>query len=175
MVDPFEVLEREHAAIGRVLKALEAATPNTADVAFFRAVVDFVREFADGSHHRKEEDHLFPALERRGIQRHMGPIGVMLHEHEEGREHAREMDRLIAAADLPKLCVRGRAYAALMRGHILKEEQALFMMGRSVLSAAEQAEVARGFATVGEREGVREPALRAADAVLARAGMRTSG
>lgn len=168
MPDPFETLEREHAAIGKVLKALEVATPQTVDVGFFRTIVAFVRGFADGSHHRKEEDHLFPLLEKRGIQRQMGPIGVMLDEHEEGREHIREMDRLLEAQDLPKLCVRGRAYAFLMRGHILKEEQALFPMGRAVLTEAEQGALARGFASVSEPPHVREAALRAADAVLHR-------
>ncbi len=40
---------------------------------FFPKVVDFIRNFADRCHHGKEEDNLFPAMEKRGIPRQAGP------------------------------------------------------------------------------------------------------
>jgi hemerythrin-like domain-containing protein len=34
----------------------------------------FLKEFADRCHHGKEEDFLFPALEKAGIKKEGGPI-----------------------------------------------------------------------------------------------------
>mgnify|MGYP000753666721 CR=1 FL=1 len=42
--------------------------------------VDFFRMFADRCHHAKEENHLFPAMEAKGMPREGGPTGVMLYE-----------------------------------------------------------------------------------------------
>ena len=47
--------------------------------------MDFLSIFVDKCHHGKEEEFLFPALEAKGVKREGGPIGVMLHEHEQGR------------------------------------------------------------------------------------------
>ena len=52
---------------------------------FFPRAVDFIRNFADRTHHGKEEDNLFPALEQHGMPRQGGPVGVMLDEHDQGR------------------------------------------------------------------------------------------
>jgi hypothetical protein len=46
----------------------------------------FFQQFADQCHHAKEEDVFFPVLKQRGIPEQGGPIGVMLHEHDLGRD-----------------------------------------------------------------------------------------
>ncbi len=46
---------------------------------------DFIRNFVDTCHHTKEEKHLCPMLESRGMSHDSGPIAVMLLEHTEGR------------------------------------------------------------------------------------------
>ena len=48
-------------------------------------IVEFFRVFADKCHHGKEEDLLFPEMEKAGVPKEMGPIGVMLAEHQQGR------------------------------------------------------------------------------------------
>jgi len=40
---------------------------------------------ADKCHHGKEEVHLFPFLEKRGVPARGCPMGALLHEHEQGR------------------------------------------------------------------------------------------
>jgi hemerythrin-like domain-containing protein len=47
--------------------------------------------FVDRCHHGKEEQLLFPALEQVGISREEGPIGVMLKEHQQGRNLVTKM------------------------------------------------------------------------------------
>ena len=48
--------------------------------------VDCVQGYVDRCHNQKEERHLFPRLEAKGMPRHGGPLGVMLQEHERAQE-----------------------------------------------------------------------------------------
>jgi hemerythrin-like domain-containing protein len=54
-------------------------------------LVSFFSDYVDRCHHGKEKQHLFPALERRGIPCHGGPLGVMCAEHEQSRTLLRRM------------------------------------------------------------------------------------
>src|SRR5512136_2617308 len=93
---PTEELSREHQAILTMIRILHkmadrldagtAVDPDDLDRS-----VEFIRVFADKCHHAKEEGHLFPEMERAGIPRDRGPIGVMLAEHEDGRKHVAAM------------------------------------------------------------------------------------
>lgn len=87
-------LKEEHQAILLMLKIMEAACKKLEageDVSKddLNDMVKFIKEFADKSHHLKEEDLLFPAMEEAGIPREGGPIGVMLTEHTTGREYVK--------------------------------------------------------------------------------------
>ena len=144
--DPFNHLENDHRVIELVLGALERADAEYVDASFYQDVIGFVQDFADGIHHEYEESHLFPALEAAGVMRHMGPIGVMLEEHVQARASIARLGTHVEAGDLKAACAEGRAYAALLRDHIHKEEHALFMVGRSVLSEETAAELADRFA-----------------------------
>jgi hemerythrin-like domain-containing protein len=99
-------------------------------------------------HHAREEDRLFPLLEQRGIPREGGPIGVMCAEHVMGREHVARMREHLAAEDLGQLRLESKAYAALLEGHIEKEDVVLFPMGQSVLAPEEIERLGRAFAEV---------------------------
>lgn len=59
-----ENLVKEHDQITKFLDRLEEEClcllkDKTIDEEFFRASISFIREFADGIHHKKEEDILF--------------------------------------------------------------------------------------------------------------------
>ena len=90
-----DILMQEHEVILRVIGALEIETDRLAagqDVrpGFFLDAADFIKGFADGCHHKKEEGVLFEAMTAAGLPQQSGPIGVMLAEHEQGRAlHAR--------------------------------------------------------------------------------------
>ena len=85
-----EILMNEHRLIEQVLDCLEEAAGRLEDGEeinpdFFIDAAEFVAGFADGSHHRKEEDILFVAMTEKDMPADSGPVAVMLHEHEEGR------------------------------------------------------------------------------------------
>lgn len=120
-------------------------------------ILDFVRTFADACHHGKEEDLLFTRLETKGFSREMGPVAVMLFEHEQGRGFVRQaLANLEAAAagdgNAANQVAQGLAgWADLIEQHIDKENNVLFPMAQQVLSQSEAHELEEAFARV-ERE-----------------------
>ncbi|MCG3130758.1 MAG: hypothetical protein FLDDKLPJ_01530 [Phycisphaerae bacterium] len=140
------ILMDEHRVIERVLDALEEKLRREPRVCrrFVTDAIDFFRNFADGCHHHKEEDELFPVLESAGIPRVGGPIGCMLHEHDEGRRLIRRMEEHLDAASQGEpradAVVRSAAadYAHMLRFHIQKEDTILFRMADQVLGEEEQ-------------------------------------
>ncbi|HTM07838.1 MAG TPA: hemerythrin domain-containing protein [Verrucomicrobiae bacterium] len=142
-----EVLTAEHRIIETVLEALEklAQTAETSALADWAKAIDFLRNFADKCHHLKEETLLFPTLEEHGIPREGGPIGMMLAEHEEGRGFVRAMAAAVDTGARDVLRREATAYIRLLRQHILKEDEVLFQMADSILSAEEQQKLLRDF------------------------------
>jgi len=150
---PSEILSDEHRVIERVLSGLEQLTkmPIAASLEHWRKALDFFRHFADQCHHFKEESVLFPALEAHGIPCEGGPVGMMLQEHEEGRDHVRSMIaavELLEAGDVAaqdSLINHARAYSTLLREHIQKEDDILFRMADEVIPEDEQREILKRF------------------------------
>jgi len=90
-------LSREHQAILRGLDLLKAAAASwrkyqAGAAEDCRALVEFFKTFADHCHHGKEEQVLFPKLMQAGITIHGRTLGVMLQEHEQGRDLIRGME-----------------------------------------------------------------------------------
>jgi hemerythrin-like domain-containing protein len=150
------ILRHEHEAILRMLDVTEEVAhrlrqnervaPET-----LGELNEFFQLFADRCHHAKEEELLFPLLERKGVPRTGGPIGVMLAEHEEGRARIREMvesadayGRGENAADR-RWAEAARQYSDLLSQHILKENNVLFGMAERVLSSTDQTKLAEDF------------------------------
>lgn len=155
------VIELVLGALERMAREVEMGQPLVRDRA--EKALEVLRNFADKCHHTKEEQHLFRALEARGMSRETGPLGVMLHEHELGRSHLRGMQRaLVGAAEAdpeagPAFARHARAYTDLLRQHIQKEDQVLYPMAERMLSGEDDAELAAAFAQV-EREVMGEGA-----------------
>lgn len=153
-----QVLRREHDLIERVLGLL-ADTCDRLDRGervpeeFFSWVVEFIRDFADGSHHHKEEEVLFPLLESRGIPREGGPIGCMLHEHELGRDCVRRMrEALLGPMQIPQFVAAARDYVVLLHQHIFKENNVLFAMAERCLSTDDDLAAAARYQTMEPQE-----------------------
>jgi hemerythrin-like domain-containing protein len=159
MTDAIDTLMAEHRIIEKALEALETAASRDLGASFYARALDFLQEFADARHHGKEEERLFPALERHGIPREMGPTGVLLEEHVAGRAHVRRMREQLRAGDVAALRRESLDYIALLRDHIRKEDEVLFAMARAALTPdearllASEFEAADAAATPRERYG----------------------
>jgi hemerythrin-like domain-containing protein len=156
MATATKVLRHEHEAILKMLGAAEEGARRLERGEEVRQETlanlhEFFRLFADRCHHGKEEDLLFPLLERKGFPRQGGPIGLMLSEHEQGRTLIGQMVEAFEAYKSGQKSAGARwteaaqGYAALLRAHIDKENNILFMMAERVLTPDEQASLAEDF------------------------------
>ena len=172
-----EILMEEHTVIKRVLNALESAVnassmSKAVEPEFFIDAAEFIRGFADGCHHRKEENVLFTAMIKSGVPVKGGPIGVMLNEHEQGRVLTRAMRsgaESWKAGQFPGRVEALKAaseYVVLLRQHITKENNVLFPMADRAIPVKEHAQVSEDFERVEHEEtgeGVHEKYLALAE------------
>ena len=105
-----EILIEEHQVISRVLDTMENAVESAAQglpvrPEFFIDSAAFIKGFADGCHHRKEENVLFKAITDSGVPVQGGPVGVMLSEHEQGRAFTRGMRAADSGVGVPHTVV----------------------------------------------------------------------
>jgi hemerythrin-like domain-containing protein len=117
------------------------------DVNDLKEIVNFLIVFADKCHHGKEEIYYFPALEKAGIPKADGPIGAMLIEHEQGRNNIRQMKESVSGVntDTQTFAKAASSYITLMKNHIEKENNILFMMGDQRLPEEIQMELREKF------------------------------
>ncbi len=144
-------LRHEHDAIISALHILEAITARIdrgldVDRKGIRDFISFLKEFADKCHHGKEEGILFPALVKAGIPERGGPVGVMLAEHEKGRNLIRQMESSAGSADYQGLARAAKEYAALLRSHIEKENEVLFPSAEKALTEPQLVQISESFA-----------------------------
>ncbi len=153
---PTETLKHEHEIILLALDAAEREAQRIQSTGTIRAdvvetMLDFFPNFADHCHHAKEEEVFFPRMEERGVPAEGGPIGVMLHEHEQGRQFLRaSRDALprAKAGERDAIAALGEnlaAYARLLRSHTSKENTVLFPMANRVFTPDDQREVEAAF------------------------------
>lgn len=137
-------LEEDHDHILVLLDVMDRMTAaDKPDVDDLEKVVYLIRSFADGFHHAKEENVLFPALALKGMSPYHGPVAVMLGEHAQGRSYvagmASNIDLLKTGdnAALEKIYSNMKDYTALLRNHIAKENNVLFRMAENLLTPEE--------------------------------------
>ena len=146
-----EILMHEHELILRGVAVLErmakrAKAGQAVPASDANAIIEFIRKFADGCHHAKEEGVLFPAMEAAGMPRDGGPIAVMLAEHDEGRAAVRAMLEAVgafgsSAVAQASFAVAADAYANLLTNHIYKENNILFRMADQVIGSHKDPEM----------------------------------
>lgn len=133
-----DILVEEHKYIKMVLgeirvQCISIVRGEEVKFQLFYDVIDFVRNFADKYHHKKEEDRLFNIMtEQLGLSTASGPVAGMLVEHDMGRAHIMELEKAL------KECEKGNTdakvdiiahaigYEQLLLKHIDKEDNAIY-------------------------------------------------
>ena len=135
-------LRRDHDLIEKVVKSMETTVSllregKTVPESILMPVIDFTKNFMDVCHHSKEEGSLFPALEKAGMPTTMGPIAMMLMEHEMSRQYAKKIEASAAtylkSGDATQLIVDMNEYSEHIAQHLWKENNRLFMMAEARL------------------------------------------
>ncbi len=151
-----KVLSEEHKhiliVVGMLEKeclALEKGKELRAD--FFKKAIQFIREYADQFHHKKEEDILFIELCKESIDMHCNPTYQMRHEHDLGRGFVKEMEEGLKEGDIPKIIYGANNYIQLIREHIYKEDNILYPMAEEALGEKDKKELELKFKEADER------------------------
>lgn len=140
-----DILYADHRRIEAKLDEVDRVTSgpwSPFPAAFFEEMVTFVSEFADGEHHQREETMLFPALVQAGVPVEHGPIAVMLHEHDLGRDCMRRIRENLEAARggnesaAAAVFTAATDYSELLRAHIWKEDNVLFPLANRLVPDA---------------------------------------
>ena len=156
-MQPIKDLKMEHDAVQLTLRILNKIcqriekTEEIIDLRHTDQLLEFFKVFVDKCHHGKEEELLFPALEKVGVSNKGGPIEVLLHEHQQGREYAQAMNAALAQYTKgDRTAVNGfvktaREYINLLDQHIDKENNVLFPLAEKHPSESERARLWEGF------------------------------
>jgi hemerythrin-like domain-containing protein len=158
-MNPTEVLREEHRLILGVLARFESILHSAREAGrigpgAFGPFLQFFRGFADRCHHGKEEEKLFPCLQRCGLPGDCGPIAVMLEEHRMGRSHVQAMTDVLPAAEAGEAAARdaflrhGLAFLELLRHHIAKEDHVLFQIADQIVVGGELSRLAEAYREV---------------------------
>jgi len=175
MDGPIQTLMEEHRVIEQVLGSMETFVINLrngadGDRGTVKDYADFLRNFADKCHHAKEEERLFVKMNEFGFPAEFGPVAVMLAEHVEGRAHVKVIWDIgagsgpLTSQERDALVSQGLGYVALLRAHIMKEDNILYPMATQALPPAEMEALGEAFEvyereTMGEGEHARFHAL----------------
>ena len=104
-----------------------------ADIGLTRAFLRFFRQFCDGRHRAKEEK-LFAWMSSLGLDQATGPLAVLHHEHDEGRELLRALAGAVnilearpsSRSALQEVHRLALSFVELSMAHVEKEEDVLF-------------------------------------------------
>ncbi len=151
LVAEHEMIERSMAVLKSCLENLDESAVNP--VQMMRAM-DFLLEFGDKVHNRKEEELLFPLMQERGIPVEGGPLGVMLMEHQAERELLGAMMmqakglKDASGTEIEEYRSKGLEYLQIRAEHIWKENDVLFKMGAKVTGDEDNTALLEGFARI---------------------------
>ncbi|MFZ5829521.1 MAG: hemerythrin domain-containing protein [Planctomycetota bacterium] len=184
-MSPVEVLLEEHRVIEGVLNCLErlvdeGTASGRVDAESACDAVAFFRGYAEDLHHDKEELHLFPAMEAKGLSKRANPTIEVLLEHEAQREYLAKMDQsaLAAAAGnkyaLAEFAQNARRFVEMLRQHIAKEDDDIFPLANEILDQAVQQKVLAGFMEVDAHRSAGGKFIRIADALAQRYGAQNA-
>lgn len=135
-------LRKDHDLIEKVIKSMDTTVQllengKSIPESILLPVIDFSKNFTDVCHHSKEENSFFPALGKAGMPTNMGPIAVMLMEHEKSRTIATNMEEstktYLSTGDATKLISDMKEYVEHITEHLWKENNRLFMMAEARL------------------------------------------
>jgi hemerythrin-like domain-containing protein len=123
---PIRKLVDEHVYIMKVISAMPAILDRlAADVdgtlPYIKKGIAFIKFYADGYHHAKEEDLLFEFFDNA-----LDIIQVMFKDHDTGRNFVKNTVQGIEDRDVGAITENLTGYCTLLKGHIKKEDEVLY-------------------------------------------------
>lgn len=144
-MNAIDIMVKEHEVIRRMLKIIRKISLdilNNKEINYeeFETIIDFIRNYADGHHHNKEEIKIFNKMVE-----NLGAVGEkiikhgMLVEHDMGRMYVRDLEEALSKVkngdEEAKLDVIANAisYTHLLERHIEKENNVIYKFAQREL------------------------------------------
>ncbi len=162
-MNPIERLRQEHQLELMVMQAAQreigfivsqgAPRPDRVE-----KLVLFFKRFVAGFHRVKEEKHLFPTLERRGLSGGTGPLAWVLEEHRETERLLKRIEKALppsqrgnsSATNIVRCCLS--EYIYMLRHHVKREEEFLYPASAVLLQPDDLSRLTEAFDAVEARE-----------------------
>ncbi len=153
---PVGILMWEHRLIERVIGLFSdqiagIGQTNRVDKAFIQTAVDFIRTYADRTHHGKEEDILFRRLENKDLlPDHREIMAELINEHVHARNLVKKLvdatERYLEGQDtVEEIAGHLESLARFYPDHIRKEDKDFFHQSMDYFSREEQDKMMREF------------------------------
>jgi hemerythrin-like domain-containing protein len=154
---PIGPLMKEHRLIERMVKLLneelnQIVQANKVDTEFLMVAIDFIRTYADRTHHGKEEDILFRELAKKQLsQEHQTTMKELVQEHVMARKitsslaNARIKYLKGNSESVPDIVASLRELVDFYPAHIKKEDKDFFYPSLEYFSKQEQADMLAEF------------------------------
>ena len=148
LVNPTESLRKDHALIDKMINALKIMSTllqkgTTIPKPILDQTIDFSTNFTNQCHHGKEEESLFPTLEKNGMPKEGGPIARMLFEHEITKNLTNSIIKsteVYLSTGQPGALIEDiEKYVEHVSLHLSKENQRLFVMADMLLADKQEA------------------------------------
>ncbi len=155
---PIDILMKEHELLLELAESLQQTARKLAAAANPAEISERLRQLARDlkaaeNHYLREENSLFPALERHGVSE---PPAVMWAEHDQVRGIKKRIYQVVGSGEgtIPKplwqdLSRAADDLASLLPSHFLKENRILFPIALQVVTEQEWGEVSGQFADIG--------------------------
>jgi len=148
-----QVLSEEHQNILKVINIVleeceQLQYGKTLDKGFFNDIISFIKNYADGFHHVKEEDILFKTMLNNEEHMHCNPIPVMLNEHDAGRQYVKGMELALSQENVKNLIENAQGYCYLLQNHIYKEDNILYPMAEQGLDEQQKQQIDNSYRKV---------------------------
>ena len=152
---PVGLLMIEHRVIERMIEVLDtelrrARESGEINAPLVRTGIDFIRQYADRTHHGKEEDILFRDLEDKDLkEKHRKIMSELVEEHRWGRRRVGELERALEdyqsgnAGAMEHIIAKLGALVDFYPDHIEKEDKHFFLEVIELFSEEEQSQMLR--------------------------------
>ena len=162
MTDFVRDLKNDHSVIQQVVAGMSAVAElldsgKQVDSSVLADLVQFLRVYAEQSHHEKEEQYLFPLLATKANVRTRRELESLEREHRSAKQLVGQLAKVAAVYVHNPAAVRYRVIDLLQQltelypAHIWKEDFLLFPLAQQSLSTTEQKDLQEKFENV-ERE-----------------------
>lgn len=134
-----EMMYTEHAIINRAEQVIDSINVLWEKDAgkyesTVKQLIKFFREYADGFHHRKEEEVLFPLIVSHPDFVIPGMVDSLMQHHDEFREYARDIQLALEKMDYAESYKLLTHYMHDLHDHISAENDELFVLAGNLFS-----------------------------------------